>query len=301
MFKHRITVFTSTYNRAQTLPRLYKSLQQQTFLDFEWLVIDDGSVDHTEELFANWSVENNRFSIRYYYQNNGGKHTAINYGLEEARGKLFFTADSDDFLTPDALFKIDLWVSSLPPDQKFCGVAGNWGSSAEQTPNTLFKGQWRDASLLERYPDITAFTLDGERAFVFFTDIHRRYRYPEFKNEKFITEAVSWNRMAADGYKIRVYNDIIYVYKFLPGGLSLSGSKIFVDNPKGFGLWLREKAEFCNYGLIEKFKMYYSYYASQHKNLTVTEIAYNIGTSSFVIIALSGVYLCKSLLNNFVK
>ena len=47
----KITVFTPTYNRGYIIEKLYRSLQQQTFTDFEWLVIDDGSTDHTEELF----------------------------------------------------------------------------------------------------------------------------------------------------------------------------------------------------------------------------------------------------------
>ena len=46
----KYTLFTPTYNRADILPALYKSLEVQTFKDFEWLVIDDGSKDNTEEV-----------------------------------------------------------------------------------------------------------------------------------------------------------------------------------------------------------------------------------------------------------
>ena len=45
-----ITVFTPTYNRAHLLPRLYESLCKQTFKDFEWVIVDDGSVDDTKEV-----------------------------------------------------------------------------------------------------------------------------------------------------------------------------------------------------------------------------------------------------------
>ena len=45
-----ITVFTPTYNRAYSLPNLYDSLCKQSFVDFEWLLIDDGSTDRTVEL-----------------------------------------------------------------------------------------------------------------------------------------------------------------------------------------------------------------------------------------------------------
>lgn len=294
-FKYQFTVFTPTYNRAFTLERLYRSLQAQTFLDFEWLVIDDGSTDGTKLLFDQWILEENPFPIHYYLKDNGGKHTAINVGLEKAQGELFFTADSDDYLTGDALQKVNTWAGSLSENDQFCGVVGNWGYSATETPNTIFNKEWRDASLLERYPEFSEIPIDGERAFVFFTEIHRKYKYPVFENENFVTEAVAWNRMAKDGYKMRVFNDIIYIYKFLPNGLSLSGSKMFIDNPKGYALWLREKADFCKDNFKTKFKMYYSYFLTQKNQMSTREIAVNIGTKPLIIILVSYISRIKKL------
>jgi len=293
MFKNKITVFTPTYNRAHTLERLYISLRNQTFKDFEWLVVDDGSTDNTETLFDNWLKEENFFMIRYIKKQNGGKHTAINLGLDYADGELFFTADSDDYLTEDALQKVDSWVKTLPNNESFCGVVGNWGYNSTETPNLIFEGEYRDANLLERYPEVSVRPVDGERAYVFFTDIHKKYKYPELKGEKFLSEAIAWNRMANDGYRIRVFNDIIYIYKFLEGGLTLTGERLYLNNPKGYALWLKEKAEFCNYNSLLKLKMIYSYYISLKDELTKREIAINIGTSLFVICFLSFIYSIK--------
>lgn len=53
-FSHKVTVFTPTYNRAYILENLYRSLQRQSFTDFEWLVVDDGSSDGTKALFERW-------------------------------------------------------------------------------------------------------------------------------------------------------------------------------------------------------------------------------------------------------
>lgn len=61
-----ITVFTPTYNRAYIINRLYESLQRQEIHNFEWLVVDDGSVDETEELFRTWMNNESKFPIRYY-------------------------------------------------------------------------------------------------------------------------------------------------------------------------------------------------------------------------------------------
>ena len=73
-------------------------------------------------------------------------------------------------------------------------------------------------------------------------------------------EAVAWNRMAHDGYKMRFYNDIIWVFEYREDGLTKAGSSIFLKNPKGHGLWLREKAEFINYSFKDKLMMWYSFY-----------------------------------------
>ena len=85
-----ITIFTPTYNRAHLLPRLYESLCKQSVLDtdlspFEWLIVDDGSVDNTEEVVQGFIAEQT-IPIRYFKKPNGGKHTAINLGAKEAEG-----------------------------------------------------------------------------------------------------------------------------------------------------------------------------------------------------------------------
>lgn len=202
-YQYKITVFTPTYNRAYIIETLYRSLQRQTYLDFEWLVVDDGSSDGTRELFAAWQQEENAFPIRYVWQENGGKCRAINHGLELARGELFFTVDSDDYLTEDALQKVAAWDAELPDKARYCGFVGNRGVNPKETPNRLFEGGYLDGTALDRYTMVEQdkVLVDGERAFVFYTDVHRKYLYPEFPGEKFLTEAVTWDLMAYDGYK----------------------------------------------------------------------------------------------------
>ena len=77
-YKLKITVFTPTYNRAYILSNLYHSLQRQTYFDFEWLIVDDGSTDNTHDVVEQWQKEKNFFPIYYYKQENGGKCRAKN-------------------------------------------------------------------------------------------------------------------------------------------------------------------------------------------------------------------------------
>lgn len=106
----KITVFTPTYNRGYCLERLFKSLLDQTFKDFEWLIIDDGSTDNTEKLVENFQKSCKDFPIIYKKTENGGKHRAINRGMSLVNGEMILFMDSDDWLRKDALewiIKID--------------------------------------------------------------------------------------------------------------------------------------------------------------------------------------------------
>lgn len=271
-FSYPVTVFTPTYNRAYILGDLYHSLQRQTCMDFEWLIVDDGSADDTEALVASWQGEKNPFPIRYVYQENGGKCRAINRGLKEADGRLFFTVDSDDYLTDDAIEKVIRWDGELPKDGHFCGYVGNRGTTPTQTPNRLFPGGYLDGTALDRYDQV-----DGERAFVFYTEIHRKYLYPEFPGEKFLTEAVTWDLMAHDGYKMRFYNDIIWIWEYKDDGLTRAGYRVFLENPQGTGLFFRQKAEFLHYSLWNKLTLWYGYATDAMDRCTDAQIAQYIG------------------------
>ena len=96
------TVFTGTRNRAHTLPRVYDSLRQQTFRDFEWLIVDNESTDGTRELVEGWQAQSD-FPIRYLWHENRGKHGSQNRAVGEAHGQLFLTLDSDDPCAANAL------------------------------------------------------------------------------------------------------------------------------------------------------------------------------------------------------
>lgn len=288
-FKYKITLFTPTYNRAYILDNLYRSVQRQTFRDFEWIIIDDGSSDNTEELIRGWMEDGNDFPIRFYKVSNGGKCRAINRGLDLAEGELFFVMDSDDYLTDDALEKVAHWFEQIDPSSDIQGIVANRGYTPCDTQNYLFAESHLDQSLLSIY---TLFrdgrqVFDGERAFVFFTDFHRKYNYPEFEGENFMTEAVAWNRMAHDGYKMRFYNDIIWVFEYKEDGLTRAGSSIFLRNPRGYGLILREKAEFLNWSRKEFVKMWYTFTCDLSHLYSSREIASFIGAPYPLIAAIN--------------
>lgn len=294
MYKYRITVFTPTFNRAYILEKLYFSLKRQSFQNFEWLVVDDGSSDNTEQLINEWKREA-CFPIRYYKTENGGKHRAINRGLEYADGELFFTMDSDDELTADAMTKIDTWFKSIECDHTFCGIVANKGITATETPNPIFKDQYLDKTWLETYSyrENGKLMLSGERAIIFYTDVHKKYTFPEFPGEKFLTEAVVYNRIARDGYKLRFFNDIIWIYEYQDDGLTKAGSLNFIKNPKGYGLWVKEMAQICKYPFLKRIATYYSFMCDLMGMYSLNEIAQYLDVNIMAIRLLYGIHFLK--------
>lgn len=227
-----ITVFTPTYNRAYIIEKLYESLLCQTNPDFEWLVVDDGSTDETEKLFGRF-ISENRIRIRYFKTLNGGKHRAINYGVKLAQGDLFFIVDSDDRLSAEAIEKLSIWKQEVSriPNVSFCGVSGLKGYNEHDSVGTGIKSgaEYVDATAIER----PKYGLKGDKAEAFFTHILKKYPFPEFEGENFITENAVWYAIALDGYKMRWYNQIIYYCDYLDDGLTKSGEKKYIDNPRG--------------------------------------------------------------------
>ncbi len=231
-----ITIFTPTYNRADTLERLYHSLQQQDCFDFEWLVINDGSTDQTDKLFQQWMSETNRFPIRYYQIENGGKPRAINKALQWADGEYFFIVDSDDYLVPDAISFIKKAFSTLPKDSSYIGIsgirAGLDGLPLHRQPSIDASIGYRDANNLER----EKWNLQADMAEVFFTEKLRKYTFPVWEGEKFTPEGVVWDKVAMDGYKLRWYNKVTYLCDYQPDGLTNSSWKLLKENPMGYAM-----------------------------------------------------------------
>lgn len=102
---NKLTVFTPTYNRAHTLERTYESLCRQSCHDFEWLVIDDGSIDETADFVDKW-VKENKIDIRYIFKENGGLYTGYNTAYLNMDSELCVCIDSDDYMPDDSVEKI---------------------------------------------------------------------------------------------------------------------------------------------------------------------------------------------------
>lgn len=237
--KPLITVFTPTYNRANTIGRLFDSLCRQTADDFEWLVVDDGSTDNTPALIADFQKKAS-FSIVYRRKDNGGKHTAYNEALGLARGDIFFTVDSDDWLPEDSI-------------EKIAGYAPQLLQKAENAPGGIIALKCMpDHKVIGcRYPEghepCSAYRLEceglgGERSIVLLTSIARQYPFDIIPGERFIGECTVFDRIG-EKYPLIISNDILTICEYQPDGLSSNPRKIMVNNPGGYKLYFRQRID----------------------------------------------------------
>ena len=238
-----ITVFTPTYNRGPLLNKLYESLEQQEYKDFEWIIVDDGSIDETE-IVVQGIKEKASFPIIYKKKKNEGKHIAINDGAKLASGEWFFIVDSDDYLSKDALKTVNKYCSEIESDAAFAGVAGLRGSKdgeiwsqylSDKTSRKMgtpdyFNKQYVDADFVEYKYILRA---EGDRAEVVRTDLLRQNPFPKFNNERFLVESFLWIKIALAGYKFRWFNEIVYITEYRDDGLTKNIRQVYINNPIG--------------------------------------------------------------------
>ena len=230
-----ITVFTPTYNRGYTLPRLYQSLVQQPVQDFEWIIVDDGSVDDTEHVVRQF-INEKILKIEYYKVDNKGKHLAINVGVKKAKGNLFFIVDSDDWLAPNAIERILHHYSYIESDNLFAGIVGLRAFENGERVGGKIKFDILDCSYIElRYVR----RIKGDMAEIFKTDILKQYTFPEFQNEKFCPEALIWNRIGRT-YKMRHFYEKISFCEYLPDGLTAKIIRLRMESPEASLLYYAE-------------------------------------------------------------
>jgi glycosyltransferase involved in cell wall biosynthesis len=230
----RFTILTPTFNRAHLLGRAYESLCAQTFRDFEWLIVDDGSTDNTRELVSSWKAD---FPIRYHWKPNGGMHTALNLGVALAAGDLTCQLDSDDTCSPRALETFDRHWRDIPNPERFAAVCGLCVNADGEAVGPSFTAPVADAYSLAECASIGG---QAERWSAIRTDIWRQFPFPEFPGERLIAPGIVWNRMLSR-YAVRFINEPVRIYAIQPDSLTNAGDWRYA-NPRGAFLYYRELA-----------------------------------------------------------
>lgn len=226
--KPLITVFTPTFNRKHTLLRTYQSLLAQSSKNFEWLIIDDGSTDGTEELVQSWIVKK-EIAIKYIYKDNGGMHTAHNTAYRIIDTELNVCVDSDDMLASRAIAIIETVWEKI----KNCNFAGIIGLDADFDNHILgskFPKSGTPISLSEYYRSGGS----GDKKLVYRTEIISKYpEYPEYAGEKLVPLSFKYGMIDRD-YKLYAINEILCNVEYQQDGSTANIRKQYKMSPRGF-------------------------------------------------------------------
>ncbi|GBG04989.1 glycosyltransferase [Lactobacillus rodentium] len=99
--KPDITIIIPTYNVENYIEKCLKSIEKQTYQNFEAWIIDDGSPDNSKEIAKKFVKKDSRFKLKQ--KENGGYGSVLEYGIKHIKSKYFLICDPDDWLTKDAL------------------------------------------------------------------------------------------------------------------------------------------------------------------------------------------------------
>lgn len=253
---YRFSVCTPTYNRSNRLTQLYNSLKRQKFNNFEWIIIDDGSIDDTQKIIQTF-IEEGDIDIKYIKKNNGGKHTAVNKGIKIASGELFIVVDSDDYLCDDALYILNEEWQRVRDKNDIGGIVALCEDEKDNIIGSEIPSKYDEIKFSDLY---YKHNVKGDKAVMFTTDIMKRYMCPEPKDIKFISEAVIWDKISKK-YKVKCINKVIKKCEYLRDGYTKG--KPNIELIKGMGesylLYINEN--------LHPFKLYPFIWIRNHLNL----------------------------------
>lgn len=206
-----------SYNRAATISRTLDSLVEQSFRDFEVLVVDDGSTDNTCEVVKKYD---SLLNIKYFAKENGGKHTALNVGIDQASGTFFIILDSDDWLMDDALEKVYRYCQLINEKGDYCGVmcrclnSSNMQLIGEPFDKEPFISSYIDfhfgSGSKRRYIDC----FEANR-----TAIMKEFHYPEPEGTRFVPESWLFDQIGMK-YKLYCVNEAVEIKEYLAEGIT---------------------------------------------------------------------------------
>lgn len=233
----KISVLTPTYNREKLLERLYKSLVKNSKygVEIEWLIMDDGSTDQTEQKVKSFIQEQKpHIQVKYYKQKNQGKMIAINNLVEKATGEYMIDCDSDDYFSDEAFKIMSEKINETANEKNIYGLCFlKHSTNGENIGNSFTKGRTTLFDLHYKEND------QGEKAILFISKIRKQYKHKLENGERFITEARLYYEMDDDN-EMLCFNFPIMICEYQENGYTKNLNKQFKENPVGYYYYFYE-------------------------------------------------------------
>lgn len=203
-----ITVLTPIYNRKATIKRALKSVEKQTYRNFEYILVDDGSTEDCDDIIEEFMARVS-FPVMYIKKPNGGVHTARNVAWQNARGKYSIGLDSDDELLDNGLeIMINTW-KKIEDNSEYREVVAlcidqNGHQIGASFPSDINEKSWKEAVVL-------CDNTQGEHVACYRTEIMKENPWPEPEGITFVTEDIVWKSLEKK-YKSYFINDLVRIY-----------------------------------------------------------------------------------------
>lgn len=231
----KITIITPTYNRAHTLPRVYESLKNQSFKDFKWIIMDDGSTDNTKDVVKQFQADN-IFPIEYHQQPNRHKFLTVLDGIRMVKSKYHMIVDSDDAYPENSLEILYNEVEKIENQDNYIGLMG---LSADEKGNIVgneYPNEGFDGSIFDmRYK----YKVRGDKFGIFISKSYLREiegkDYSQYEGKGYIPQSIIFNEYDAKGLKTRFINKVVRYY-LMDGNDSASVSNTRWTGKNVFGL-----------------------------------------------------------------
>lgn len=202
-----ITIITPTYNRADQLKRLYQALVNQSFQNFRWLIVDDGSNDHTSEVVTQINEEN-KIEIEYVYHENVQLFLTMYRGYKRVKTPYVMRVDSDDTIPSNSLEILWKKMEEVKHNPEVSSVIGRVNYSTDKSLGGCFPDNYIDY-VFKMKNDLQ---LKGVHAGLFKTDF---LKLEDLNEEKYLGRGYVSNfiHMKTDSmFKTYFINEIVYTY-----------------------------------------------------------------------------------------
>lgn len=224
---YQLTIYTPTYNRAHLLPRLYESLCKQTNKEFYWLIVDDGSIDNTEDLIQEW-IKQRKVNIKYKYKENGGVHTARDYAFKTIETELLVAVDSDDWIPYYAVeYILEFWKKN--GGESYAGIFA---------PNMYLNGKsYNEKHLNVKEASYQQFTYElkykGDKITIIRSKVIKEIPIsPVYPGENIVPEGYKWIQLSEDMPFLITNKPLKYV-EYQEDGYTYNAKTNFFKNPNG--------------------------------------------------------------------
>jgi glycosyltransferase involved in cell wall biosynthesis len=234
------SICVPTFNRSALIDRWFNSLRAHTGVQFELIVVKDGSSDDTREKLETLARTAD-FPVVALHGERQGRGAALNRAFDAARGRFIFIMDDDDLIPAGALDRILAVWNSIPASSRslYCGVCGICSDFDGQPIGHAFPDDVVDSDFFSMR---IVNGIRGDKREVFLRESLGDYRFPVVAGEKRVATNFLWFHLASR-YKTRFVNDVWLLKDRRADGITASGLRQKVTSPQLTAQYYRRTLE----------------------------------------------------------